>query len=150
GLQPYNVMEIYGRLKNAFTEYRQLRGRGQPTDFVEHKIVFYAGWLGHYVADGSQPLHTTIHYNGWIGPNPNEYVTGAGIHFEFETAYVSRNIAMTDFAGLVHAPERISDRLSVNEESLKEAEKLTATRRQRAAEDALSITRSRSARRPDP
>jgi len=34
--------------------------------FIEHKIVFYAGWLGHYVGDGSQPLHTTIHYNGWV------------------------------------------------------------------------------------
>ena len=70
GLQPYIVMEIFGRLKNAFREYRQLRDRHQPTDFIEHKIVFYAGWLGHYVADGSQPLHTTIHYNGWVGANP--------------------------------------------------------------------------------
>jgi hypothetical protein len=109
GLQPYIVMEILARLKNAFREYRQLHKHRQPTDFIEHKIVFYAGWLGHYVADGSQPLHTTIHYNGWIGPNPKAYVTHGGIHAEFETAYVSRNIAASDFANMVHAPEHIAD-----------------------------------------
>jgi hypothetical protein len=109
GLQPYIVMEIFGRLKNAFGEYRQLRDHHQPTEFIEHKIVFYAGWLGHYVGDGSQPLHTTIHYNGWVGANPKGYVTSPGIHAEFETAYVSRNIAATDFADSVHAPERLTD-----------------------------------------
>lgn len=109
GLQPYIVMEIFGRLKSSFREYRQARERQQPTEYIEHKIVFYAGWLGHYVADGSQPLHTTIHYNGWIGANPNGYVTHSGIHAEFETVYVSRNIAATDFASLVHAPEQIAD-----------------------------------------
>jgi S1/P1 nuclease len=124
GLQPYIVMEIFGRLKNAFREYRQLRDRHQPTDFIEHKIVFYAGWLGHYVADGSQPLHTTIHYNGWIGANPKGYVTHGGIHAEFETAYVSRNIAATDFANLVHAPERIGDPFSSYMQYLRSSNKL--------------------------
>jgi hypothetical protein len=109
GLQPYIVMEIFGRLKSAFREYRNLLERHQPTQFVEHKIVFCAGWLGHYVADGSQPLHTTIHYNGWVGANSRGYATRRGIHAEFETAYVSRNIAATDFANLVRAPEHIAD-----------------------------------------
>lgn len=109
GLQPYIVMEMFGRLKNAFREYRQFHDHHQSTDFIEHKIVFYAGWLGHYVADGSQPLHTTIHYNGWVGANPEGYATHGGIHAEFETAYVSRNIAATAFAKLVHAPERIAN-----------------------------------------
>jgi S1/P1 Nuclease len=109
GLQPYAVMETFGRLKAAFREYRQLRDGNHETDFVEHKIVFYAGWLGHYVADGSQPLHTTIHYNGWVGANPKGYATEGGIHAAFETAYVSRNIAVSDFANLVHAPEHLAD-----------------------------------------
>lgn len=124
GLQPYIVMEIFGRLKNAFREYRQLRDRHQPTDFIEHKIVFYAGWLGHYVADGSQPLHTTIHYNGWVGANPKGYGTHGGIHAEFETAYVSRNIAATDFANLVHAPEHIADPFGSYMEHLRNSNKL--------------------------
>lgn len=53
GLQPYITMEIYGRLKAAFREYRQQLAAHQPTAAVEQAIVFYAGWLGHYVADGS-------------------------------------------------------------------------------------------------
>jgi S1/P1 Nuclease len=109
GLQPYAVMETFGRLKAAFREYRQLRDGNHESDFIEHKIVFYAGWLGHYVADGSQPLHTTIHYNGWVGANPKGYATEGGIHAAFETAYVSRNIAVSDFANLVHAPEHLAD-----------------------------------------
>jgi hypothetical protein len=109
GLQPYITMEIFGRLKAAFREYRHLRDLHQPTASVEHAIVFYAGWLGHYVADGSQPLHTTIQYNGWVGPNPNGYTTQHGIHALFETTYVAQNITAADFSTLVHAPERLTD-----------------------------------------
>jgi len=109
GLQPYITMEVYGRLKAAFREYRQRRAAHQPTEAVEHAIIFYAGWLGHYVADGSQPLHTTIHYNGWVGPNPNGYTTEHGIHAQFETTYVAAKITARDFAGYVKAPERLDD-----------------------------------------
>src|SRR5579863_4256680 len=91
GLQPYITMEVFGRLKAAFREYRHLRETHQPTAPVEHAIVFYAGWLGHYVADGSQPLHTTIHYNGWVGPNPQGYTTLHGIHALFESTYMGQN-----------------------------------------------------------
>jgi hypothetical protein len=109
GLQPYITLEVFGRLKAAFREYRRLRDLHQPTGPVEHAVVFYAGWLGHYVADGSQPLHTTIQYNGWVGPNPNGYTTEHKIHALFETTYVAQNIAAKDFSDLVHAPERLTD-----------------------------------------
>jgi len=109
GLQPYITMEVYGRLKAAFREYRQRVAAHQPTQAVQQAIIFYAGWLGHYVADGSQPLHTTIQYNGWVGPNPHGYTTQRGIHAQFETAYVAANITAKDFAGLVKNPERLED-----------------------------------------
>jgi hypothetical protein len=109
GLQPYITMEVYGRLKAAFREYRKLKADHQPTAPVEQAIIFYAGWLGHYVADGAQPLHTTIKYNGWVGPNPNGYTTQHDIHAQFETAYVGANITAKSFAGLVHAPEKLDD-----------------------------------------
>jgi hypothetical protein len=109
GLQPYITIEIYDRLKAAFREYRGLRQQHKPTAPVQHTIVFYAGWLGHYVADGAQPLHTTIHYNGWVGPNPNGYTAQRGIHSQFESIYVAQTIASKDFANLVHPPERLSD-----------------------------------------
>ena len=59
---------------------------------MEQAILFYAGWLGHYVGDGSQPLHTTIQYNGWVGPNPNGYTTGHKIHWQFEGPFVDANV----------------------------------------------------------
>src|ERR1700758_1453852 len=109
GLQPYITAEVYGRLKAAFREYRQLRAAHQPTAAVQHAIIFYAGWLGHYVADGTEPLHTSIHYNGWVGPNPNGYTTEHHIHGQFESAYMAANITAKDFAGLVKAPARLDD-----------------------------------------
>jgi hypothetical protein len=109
GLQPYITMEVYGRLKAAFREYRKLKTDRQPTASVEQAIIFYAGWLGHYVADGSQPLHTTVRYNGWVGANPNGYTTQHEIHALFETGYVGASISAKNFAGLVHAPEKLDD-----------------------------------------
>jgi hypothetical protein len=109
GLQPYITMEVYGRLKAAFREYRRRRAAHEPTQGVQQAIIFYAGWLGHYVADGSQPLHTTVQYNGWVGPNPNGYTTQHSIHAQFESTYVAANITAKDFAGLVKSPERLDD-----------------------------------------
>ena len=108
-MQPYITMEIYGRLKAAFREYRQQLAAHQPTSAVEQAIVFYAGWLGHYVADGSQPLHTSIRYNGWIGPNPNGYTTDRVIHALFEATYVAANITAKDFAPQVKSPVPLTD-----------------------------------------
>lgn len=109
GLQPYITMEVYGRLKVGFREYRKLKADHQPTAGVEDAIIFYAAWLGHYVGDGAQPLHTTIQYNGWVGPNPNGYTTQHDIHSNFESVYVGANIHPKDFSGIVHAPEKIED-----------------------------------------
>ena len=89
GLQPYVTSEIYGRLKIAWRQYRSAKAAGRPLGPVEQAILFYMGWLSHYVADGSQPLHTTRHYDGWEGTNPNGYSTGPGIHAKFEDAFLN-------------------------------------------------------------
>ncbi len=100
GLQPWQTDEVWERLKSAMRDYRHLKAEGQDTMPVEQAIIFYAGWLGHYVGDGSQPLHTTIEYNGWVGPNPHGYTTGHQIHYQFESVFVSANI---------HAPQVEAD-----------------------------------------
>jgi S1/P1 Nuclease len=115
GLLPYETMEVYQRLRNAFRQYRQLRNDHEHTAAVEQDIVFYAGWLGHYVADTSQPLHTTIHYDGWVGPNPKGYAihlesTGAsGLHWKFEGPFVAQNIKTEDVMAHMHPAERLSN-----------------------------------------
>lgn len=114
GLQPYVTEEVYERLKSSMREYRHLLAAGEDTKPVETAILFYAGWLGHYVADGSQPLHTTIQYNGWTGPNPNGYTTDHKIHSQFESIYVTANIQSSDVAPLVAAaqPKLLNDEWS--------------------------------------
>jgi hypothetical protein len=104
GLQPWEADEVWERLKAAMRQYRAMLAAGQDTKSganvdtkpVEAAILFYAGWLGHYVGDGSQPLHVSVKYNGWVGPNPNGYTTSHQIHHVFEVPFVAANI---------HAPE---------------------------------------------
>jgi hypothetical protein len=107
GLQPYIVMEVYGRLKAALREYRKLKLAHQPTQGAETAAIFYAGWLGHYVADGSQPLHCTIYYDGWSGANPNGYTTAHGIHSLFESKYVAANLPRLQIRDRMRAPVRL-------------------------------------------
>jgi hypothetical protein len=92
GLQPWEATEVWERLKCALREYRKLSAAKQDTRPVEQAILFYAGWLGHYVGDGSQPLHITIQFNGWTGPNPNGYSTDHKIHWQFEGPFVDANL----------------------------------------------------------
>jgi hypothetical protein len=92
GLQPWETDEVWERLKSAMRDYRKLAAGHRQTRPVEQAIIFYAGWLGHYVGDGSQPLHTTIQYNGWVGPNPHGYTTGHQIHWQFEGPFVDANL----------------------------------------------------------
>lgn len=112
GMQPWQVEEVWERLKSDLRDYRQLAATHGDVGPVETVILFETGWLSHYVADGSQPLHVSIHYNGWVGKeNPNGYTTEHGIHAQFETAFVSANIHPVDVARLVAAtkPEIVTD-----------------------------------------
>ena len=103
GLQPYVTTEVYERLQSAFRDYRALVAARKDTKPSEAEIVFLAGWLGHYVGDGSQPLHTSIQYNGWVGPNPHGYTTEHRIHSLFESQFVHANVTAADVAPLIPA-----------------------------------------------
>jgi hypothetical protein len=44
--------------------------------------------LAHYIGDGSQPLHTSVHHNGWGDyPNPEGFTTDR-VHVPWEGSYV--------------------------------------------------------------
>ncbi len=110
GFQPYITSEVWERLKAAMRAYRDLSAQHADTKPVEAAILFYAGWLGHYVGDGSQPLHTTINYNGWVlKDNPNGYTTQHTIHSKFETTFVAANIKSADVQPLVSPLKPVSD-----------------------------------------
>ena len=108
GLQPWEATEVWERLKAALREYRNLSARHENTRPVEQAILFYAGWLGHYVGDGSQPLHTSIQYNGWVGPNPNGYTTAHQIHWQYEGPFVDANLREPEVRAKMTPPKAIT------------------------------------------
>ncbi len=107
GFQPYITIEVFDRLKVALREYRHATAEGRPTGDAEANAIFYAGWLGHYVGDGSNPMHTSIQYNGWLGPNPKGYTTSHDVHSKMETVFVNANPEVTLIADLVRAPRHL-------------------------------------------
>jgi hypothetical protein len=110
GFQPYITSEVWERLKAAMRQYRDLSAKHEDTRPVEAAILFYAGWLGHYVGDGSQPMHVSINYNGWVlKNNPNGYTTERGIHEKFESTFVNANIKPSDVQPIVPAVKPIGD-----------------------------------------
>ena len=83
GFAPYRVCEVYMQLKsswrtlNTYEKYSELAAPGE-IETCRENIIYLMGIMSHYVADLAQPLHTTVHYDGWTGPNPNGYVTDHG------------------------------------------------------------------------
>jgi hypothetical protein len=65
GILPWATEIAYFRLINAFKEKDK------------DKVLFYASDLAHYVADGHQPLHATVNYNGQLSDQK-------GVHFRYE------------------------------------------------------------------
>jgi hypothetical protein len=107
GFQPYITIEVFDRLKVAFRQYRHAQaGQGSKAD-AEADAIFYAGWLGHYVGDGSNPMHTSIQYNGWVGPNPKGFTTAHDVHAKMETVFVNANPEVTRIADLVGKPRHL-------------------------------------------
>jgi hypothetical protein len=88
GTLPYAAIEVYGRLVADMRELRKARAKGKDTAALEQSCAFYVAWMGHYIGDGSMPLHNTIHHDGWQGPNPKGYTRDPKIHSRFESQYV--------------------------------------------------------------
>lgn len=109
GLQAYSIVEGYERMKAGMRLYRGVESGGkarpnigslyagisplfsdaaQVKQMLANDIAFYVGWLGHYVADAAQPLHNSIHHDGWSGENPKGYTRDPDIHGRFESRYV--------------------------------------------------------------
>ena len=110
GYLPYAIIENHGRLVNAFRQWRKAKTAGDR-ESARANAVFYAGLMGHYVGDGSQPLHMSIHYNGWAetAPNPKNFTRDRRLHSRYETAYVNAAVEDTNVRPKVRAPERLKD-----------------------------------------
>lgn len=106
GYAPYAVAEHLEMLAVSFMLWRKAQSgtddERRIRRQVEQNIIHIAGLLSHFVTDTGQPLHTSIHVNGWSPsvPNPNGYA-GPGIHRRFETDYVALALEERDFQDLV-------------------------------------------------
>jgi hypothetical protein len=93
GFLPFRIVEVYQRLLTGFARWR-VTPDGPERRWVQERILYDAGILGHYVVDAAQPHHTTIHFNGWAQgvPNPRGFTTDRNFHSRFETAFVRAHI----------------------------------------------------------
>lgn len=59
----------------------------------EALIIRDLGIWSHYPGDASQPLHVSVHFDGWGPfPNPHGFSIKRGIHAQFEGAFVRANV----------------------------------------------------------
>lgn len=77
GTLPWQVEEHYGNLRRAF-EAAARRG-----SFAQYDVMFFSAWLAHYVADGHQPFHAVVNYDGQLTQQ-------VGIHARFESFLFER------------------------------------------------------------
>jgi hypothetical protein len=121
GFLPYNIMDGWQQLVKDFALLRRdMAARKYAGKFkmtAAEKSVFARqqavrqmltlrdlGVWAHYVGDASQPMHVSIHYNGWgDGPNPEGFVTTAGLHAKFESDFVNDHVAQDDVARAVRS-----------------------------------------------
>lgn len=112
GWLPYSLIEGWQQLTKDFAYWRAARvgeryGRtraerdwfARDRRLREMLIVRDLGYWSHFVGDGSQPLHATIHFNGWGDfPNPQNF-TRERIHSPFEGAFVKANARAASVRG---------------------------------------------------
>jgi hypothetical protein len=92
GFLPWTITESYGKLKSAFSYLRAFEEAGTPEEIenAQQNVLYLMGVLGHFVGDAAQPLHTTKHFNGWAGPNPNGYTTNKTFHSWIDGGYFQK------------------------------------------------------------
>ncbi len=127
GFLPYNIMDGWQQLVHDFA---LLRAYGAAVKYAPKFHLHAAdkagyarllalrqmltlrdlGYWAHFVEDASQPLHVSVHYNGWGDfPNPQGFVTAPGLHARFEADFVTANIQEQDVAALMRPYRHCDD-----------------------------------------
>jgi hypothetical protein len=98
GFLPWTMTEYYARLKSEFSYLKAYEtAGGTPVEIAnaEANIIYTMGVMGHFYGDASQPLHTSMHFNGWVGANPHHYTTNHSFHAWIDGGYILK----TDIEG---------------------------------------------------
>ncbi|HUA54545.1 MAG TPA: hypothetical protein VMB81_20375 [Candidatus Sulfotelmatobacter sp.] len=109
GYLPYAIVDGWQRLRKDFGYWRaDMVGEragasaedrawfARDRQLRELVIVRDLGYWAHFVGDGSQPMHVSVHANGW-GPfaNPHGY-SQAPLHAPFEGEFVRAHVGAAD------------------------------------------------------
>jgi hypothetical protein len=114
GFLPWAITEYYEKLKSDFSTLKTLKQYGGTPEEVANAqadCVYVMGVMGHFVGDGSQPLHTTVHFNGWVGDNPNGYTTRTTFHAWIDGGYFKKTggIKVDALVGKIQPATRIAN-----------------------------------------
>jgi hypothetical protein len=114
GFLPWAITEYYEKLKSDFTclkVFKQYGGTPEEIANARADIVYVMGVMGHYVGDGSQPLHTTMHHHGWVGDNPKGYTTKTTFHAWIDGGYFKKigGIKVEALVGKIQPATRIAN-----------------------------------------
>lgn len=93
GFAPWAITENFHRLRSAFAALKAYQDVGGTADEIanaKQDVIQAMGFMGHSVADCAQPLHTTIHHNGWDGENPNGYTKWPKFHSWIDGGFVAK------------------------------------------------------------
>ena len=110
GYLPYAIIENYARLRNAFRNWRNAK-TDADRESAKANAVQYAGVLGHCVADGTMPMHLSVHFSGWADgyANPKHFTTDRMFHARYESAYVDAAITPAAVKAKIGSPQRLTD-----------------------------------------
>jgi len=115
GFLPWAITEYYEKLKSDFATLKALRTYGgTPIEIAnaEADCVYSMGVMGHYVGDGSQPLHTSRYFNGWEpANNPKGYTTRQTFHAWIDGGYFKKTggIKVATLVGQIQPATRIAN-----------------------------------------
>lgn len=113
GFLPWSITENYEKLQSGFSTLAALeKSGGTPEEIANARqnVIYVMGVMGHYVGDASQPLHTTKHFNGWVGENPQHYTTEHTIHSWIDGGLLRKTggIDLPKLTAKIHPAEKIS------------------------------------------
>ncbi len=110
GYLPYTIIDGWEQMRKDFAIWRvddymalhattaDARARFSADRSLRETLTLRdIGVWGHFIGDGAQPLHVTVHFNGWGNhPNPKGYPTSPQTHAMFESDFVDAHVTIDD------------------------------------------------------
>jgi hypothetical protein len=116
GFLPWAIVENEAKLRSCFSYLKAFQDHGGTPEEIsnaQQNILYIMGVMGHYVGDGSQPLHATKHHHGWVGNNPHGYSTNFSFHAWIDGGFFRKmgGIKVETLAGKVRPAKIVGDPL---------------------------------------